>query len=112
MPTAMSPRGQSDLSGLEAYYVNKTAEMEALVREKEHTTRRLEAQRNELNGKVQSFTVLSSWDPSASQGLRHRLLSSEVQLFERSNLFECHGSLFLIRKLQELLQLINFGSHR
>ncbi len=50
--SAMSPRGQSDLSGLEAYYVNKTAELEAAIREKEHTTRRLEAQRNELNSKV------------------------------------------------------------
>ena len=48
----MSPRGGSDLSGLESYYANKTAELEALVREKEVTTRRLEAQRNELNGKV------------------------------------------------------------
>ncbi|CAD7940431.1 unnamed protein product [Amoebophrya sp. A120] len=48
----MSPRGMSDLSGLEAYYVTKTAELEAEVREKEATTKRLEAQRNELNAKV------------------------------------------------------------
>lgn len=49
---AMSPRGMSDLSGLEAYYINKTAELEAEVREKSHTVSRLEAQRNELNSKV------------------------------------------------------------
>jgi len=48
----LSPRGSSELSGLESYYVNKTAELEALVREKEITTKRLEAQRNELNAKV------------------------------------------------------------
>ena len=52
MPGPASPRGASDLSGLDAYYVSKTNELEAMVREKEHTTRRLEAQRNELNAKV------------------------------------------------------------
>ncbi|CAD7953426.1 unnamed protein product [Amoebophrya sp. A25] len=51
----MSPRGMSDVSGLEAYYVNKTAELEAEVRDKEATTRRLEAQRNELNSKVRQL---------------------------------------------------------
>jgi hypothetical protein len=38
--------------GMESYYETKMAELETAIREKVNTTKRLEAQRNELNGKV------------------------------------------------------------
>lgn len=51
----MSPREQQELSGMDSYYHTKIAELEAAIREKNSTTRRLEAQRNELNSKVRQL---------------------------------------------------------
>ena len=42
-------------SGLRTYYQSKADELEALIREKAETVRRLEAQRNELNGRVRGL---------------------------------------------------------
>merc|ERR1719428_2495331 len=39
-------------AGIRSYYEAKIAEYETVIREREHNRRRLEAQRNELNGKV------------------------------------------------------------
>jgi hypothetical protein len=41
----------ADSRGLDAYYISKIDEAEVLLREKTANLRRLEAQRNELNGK-------------------------------------------------------------
>jgi len=42
----------SGSGGIQAYYASKIDELEVIVREKTQNLRRLEAQRNELNGKV------------------------------------------------------------
>ena len=52
--------------GLRSYYKAKIEELEIQARDKQHNLRRLEAQRNDLNGKgVRSTVALLTASPAA-----------------------------------------------
>ena len=59
--------------GLRSYYKAKIEELEIQARDKQHNLRRLEAQRNDLNGKGVLLSPLGGFaEPTLCTSLAHR----------------------------------------